>query len=1374
MTNDVPQADDDRRPNSPARRIDAACDRFETAWRGGQEPRIEDLLEMATEADRPALLRELITLEVELRRGRGEDPRSDEYRDRFPGQSTVVDAVLGVTILSPESHRRRPSPTRDSTSRSLLLGLLALQNSFIDRDALLAAFATWVADRSRALGQILLDREALSPSRHMLLEALVTEHLRLHDDDPEQSLAALSSIGSVRHDLDRLGDADLQASLAATAPRVPDDGEATATYNTFSSRRASERFRIIRFHREGGLGRVYVARDEELGREVALKEIRSDKDAADLRSRFVLEAEINGGLEHPGIVPVYSLGSYGDGRPFYAMRFVRGDSLKEAIDAFHRRVGSARQTSTDGLGTAGKTNQESADGVGTVGHAHPTDAGRRSLGLRKLLRRFTDVCNAIAYAHSRGVLHRDIKPGNILLGPYGETLVVDWGLAKIIGRAEAGAGDPGAESTPRPPSASGTGETVPGTALGTPAYMSPEQAEGRLDLLGPRSDVYSLGATLYVVLTGRAPFDGSDAAEVLLKVQRGEFAIPRAVDASIPKPLDAICLKAMALKQADRYASPRALADDIEHWLADEPVMAYPDPWPDRARRWSRKHRTLVACALAVVVLGLLGSVGFAAVVTAKNRELARQTQRAVAREQMAIDAVKRFRDVVVEEPVLKNNPALEALRKKLLNEPLAFFRSFREQLQADKETNPDALARLASAAHDYAHLTQEIGDIEDGLRSHVESLAIWQELVRDHPAKPNYWRGLAAIEHCRGNMLSATGHSEEAMESYAKALAIWERLARENPGVTEFQRELAVSHNGIGNLKSATGRPAEALESYGKALAIWDRLERENPSVTEFQSGLTLSHFNTGNLQSKMGRPDQALESYGKALAIRDRLARENPSVTRFQSDLAISHHSIGVLQSETGHPDQALESYAKALAIRERLARENPSVTGFQSDLARSHFNIGNRQRATDHPDQALESYAKALAIQERLARENPSVTQFQRDLALSHNNIGVVQKETGRPDQALKSYGNALAIRERVARENPSVTELQDDLAASHNNIGNLQLAMGHPDQALESQAKAMEIRERLARAHPESPDYASQLGGTLNNMALIDLNAKRFRQARDRFQQAISWQEKALAANPRHPTYRQFLRNHQRNLVRAAKGLGNDEEVRAARRELDQLEANDPATAALDQRLAAVIRGDAPKDNRERLQLARRAYEKRLHAASTRLYREALDADPKLADSRLPPHRYNAACAAALAACAKTTLSVPSPTKGAEKTVTRTAQGGEPGEIETSSPHVGPHSAGAAAPPLAGAERAKLRDQARNWLEAELAAWTKLLASANRQQRQAIAGTLKHWQQDADLAGVRDQASLAELPKDEGEAWKSLWTNVDALLVKARTP
>jgi serine/threonine-protein kinase len=323
---------------------------------------------------------------------------------------------------------------------------------------------------------------------------------------------------------------------------------------------------------------------------VALKEIQERHAGnAESRGRFLLEAKVTGGLEHPGIVPVYSLGTYGDGRPFYVMRFIRGDSLKDAVERFHR--------DKDAL-----------------------SAGERALRLRRLLGRFVDVCQAIAYAHSRGVLHRDLKPGNVMLGRYGETLVVDWGLAKLLGRAEVEATD----GVLAPPADSG--QTQPGRALGTPAYMSPEQAAGRLDQLGPRSDVYSLGATLYCLLTGQAPFPSGDAGEVLNKVQRGDYPRPRDLDRHIHPALDAVCRKAMALKPEDRYGTPQALALDLEKYLADEPVTAYREPLPARLARWRRHHSTLVT-ATALVLVTLAGAAVVGGLVVGREQERARVEQ---------------------------------------------------------------------------------------------------------------------------------------------------------------------------------------------------------------------------------------------------------------------------------------------------------------------------------------------------------------------------------------------------------------------------------------------------------------------------------------------------------------------------------------------------------------------------------------------------------------------------------------------------------------------------------------------------------------------------------------------------------------------------
>lgn len=465
--------------------------------------------------------------------------------------------------------------------QNLLFGILALQLDFISRDALLAGMAGWMFKKDESLGAILMEQGVLDEQHHQLLSALVRAHLQQHSDNPEKSLAALGGIGSVRDELERIADPSLQASLRHV-PHSDHDPFATVMHQVGEPTSSGQRFRVLRPHAKGGLGQIHVALDEELNREVALKEIQErHADNADSRARFVLEAKVTGALEHPGIVPVYGLGQYADGRPYYAMRFIRGDSLKDAIANFHK-----------------------AD----LCHRDP---GQRALELHNLLGRFVDVCQAMQYAHDRGILHRDLKPGNIMLGKYGETLVVDWGLAKTIGKSEASV--PTEEATLRPTIGNSSAETMPGSALGTPQYMSPEQAAGRLDQLGPASDVYSLGATLYSLLTGKAPFEDGDVGAIMQRVQRGDFLPPRRVNAEVAPALEAVCLKAMALNPHHRYAAPRLLAEDVEAWLADEPVSAWPEPWLLRMIRWARRHRfwaeaaalTVVAAAVAATLLSL-------------------------------------------------------------------------------------------------------------------------------------------------------------------------------------------------------------------------------------------------------------------------------------------------------------------------------------------------------------------------------------------------------------------------------------------------------------------------------------------------------------------------------------------------------------------------------------------------------------------------------------------------------------------------------------------------------------------------------------------------------------------------------------------------
>jgi serine/threonine protein kinase/TolA-binding protein len=471
-----------------------------------------------------------------------------------------------------------PSLSWPGTEHDRLVHALALQLGFVDADALLAAIRAYAADPTKGYGNALVEQGQLTPENARLLDALVLAHVKAHQGDVQPSLDALWNMPTVEQELSGRAPPRTQpdpcqvnrVSREATGGTTPDASENRA------ESAAWRRYRILRPHARGGLGEIFVAEDRELHREVALKEIQqAHAHDPHLQRRFLLEGEITGRLEHPGVVPVYGMGFHSDGRPFYAMRLIRGESLKEAIRRYHE----ARAADADPL--------------------------RRGLALRQLLGRFIAACNAVAYAHSRGVIHRDLKPGNIMLGEYGETWVIDWGLAKVTGRPGPTPADDGGPGVLRPDSAEGSA-TQAGAILGTPAYMSPEQAAGRSELLGPASDIYGLGATLYNLLTGRAPVTGRDTAEVLQKVRDGEWRPPRQLDPTLPEGLDAICRKAMALAAVDRYRTALELAADVELWLAGAAPSAGHKSWPMmRLLAHDRRSRSALLVAGVIVVLAI-------------------------------------------------------------------------------------------------------------------------------------------------------------------------------------------------------------------------------------------------------------------------------------------------------------------------------------------------------------------------------------------------------------------------------------------------------------------------------------------------------------------------------------------------------------------------------------------------------------------------------------------------------------------------------------------------------------------------------------------------------------------------------------------------
>jgi serine/threonine-protein kinase len=947
-----------------------------------------------------------------------------------------------------------PSAAAD---RNLLFGVLALQMDFVSRDDLLAAMNAWVLTKDKPFGQLLVERGALAPDDRGALDDLVERHLRRHGGDPARSLAALGPGPPARASLQAVADPELQASLTSLrsadtppppcAARSPSVGALTS---------AGTRFTILRPHAKGGLGEVFVARDGELGREVALKEIQESFAAdAENRARFVLEAEITGGLEHPGIVPVYGLGAYSDGRPFYAMRFIKGDSLKEAIQHFHEADQTRR------------------------------DPGERTLALRELLGRFVALCNAVAYAHSRGVIHRDLKPANVMLGPFGETLVVDWGLAKVVGRAEALG-----EQTLRP--ASGVSEaTQAGAVVGTPGYLSPEQARGAVAEVGPASDVYSLGATLYHLLTGVSAFPGADLGSVLARVVQGHFVPPSRVRPAVPRALEAVCLKAMALRPQDRYGSAGALAQEVERWLADEPLAAYREALPQRLRRWGRHNRGLVSAA---GVLLLAAVVGLALGLWAVGREQARTAkalgeaednlEQAKANLGLARRAVDECFNVAKEHPLFQE-PRMEKAKKLLLEKTLPFYRQFRAQRPGDhilEHAEAEQLFRVA-------YIEKVLGHSGEALRVYGQAQELAAKLARTHPEEPLFQNNLATMHNNRAMLLTALGKREEALWEYRQARTIRIKLTRDHPRVPRYQDDLATTQNNFGILLQALGKREEALDEYRRARAIGLKLASDHPRVPEYQNGLARTHHNLGALLQIQGKREEALGELREARSVRLKLVKAHRDVPKYQSDLATTHNNLALLLQALGKREEALEEIRKARALCLKLASAHPDVPEYKNDLALTYHNLGTLLQRQGKREEALEEFRQARDIRIKLVKAHRDVPKYQSDLAATHNNLAVLLQALGKREEALEEYRQARDIRIKLADAHRDLPEYKSALAQTHNNLGTFLYAQGKRKEALGELRQARDIRIELVKAHRDVPRYQSDLAATHHNLGIL---------------------------------------------------------------------------------------------------------------------------------------------------------------------------------------------------------------------------------------------------------------------------------------------
>jgi tetratricopeptide (TPR) repeat protein/tRNA A-37 threonylcarbamoyl transferase component Bud32 len=791
------------------------------------------------------------------------------------------------------------------------------------------------------------------------------------------------------------------------------------------------RYRLGEEIARGGMGVVYRATDTVLGREVAVK-VLQEKYAPDSGTarRFADEARISGQLQHPNIPVVHDLGVLADGRPFLAMKLIKGETLEELL----KRRGDA------------------ADGRG------------------RFVATFEQVCQAVAYAHAHDVIHRDLKPANVMVRAFGEVQVMDWGLAKVLGARPEEGTDPVATTAPtvvRSLRESDDLFTQAGSVLSTPAFMPPEQAAGAVGAIDRRSDVFGLGAVLAVVLTGRPPFVADTSESTRVKAAQGDVGECFArLDACGADPdLVALCRRCLAPRPEDRppdagavakaVAALRAAADERARRAELERVKAEGEAREAVARAAEqRQRRRMLLAASGIIALVLLA--GLTVSLWQMRRAMQAEAAANTSADQARLSAGEAERNAKQAQNERDAKALALAAEQKAREQAFAALRSMTTEVVERKFTQGTALT----------------DDDRAFLRGVIAQFDAFAAIKGDDADS----RALRAEGRLRvGWMRYRLGELKEAEQDYEQALSTYKQLAADFPTRPEFRQELAGSHTNRGIVLRATGRLKEAEQDWNEALSIRKQLAADFPSRPEFRQALAGSHNNRGVLRRETGRLREAEEDYDQALSIRKQLAADFPSRPDFRRALAGSHLNRGILRRETGRLKEAEEDYGHALSIQKQLAADFPTRPDFRQELANSHNSRGSLLTDTGRFKEAEEEFDQALSIHKQLAADFPTRPEFRRMLASSHLNRGTLLRTKGRVQEAEEEFDQALTILKQLAADFPNQPDLRGELAGTYVNLATL-----HQTQGNGAAAKRLLLEGRphhlvALEANPRHPAY-----------------------------------------------------------------------------------------------------------------------------------------------------------------------------------------------------------------------------------------------------------------------------------------------------------